>query len=105
MSRNTALMTMVVAALVFSTLAADAHDSWISRGGYRNPAGEWCCGATDCFSLSGEEVVITSAGYMLRALNEVVPFNEVQPSPDGAFWRCRRADGTRRCFFAPPTSS
>src|SRR5258708_778983 len=37
MSRNTALMTMVVAALVSSILAADAHDSWISRGGYRNP--------------------------------------------------------------------
>jgi hypothetical protein len=48
MSRNTAVMTMVVAGLVSSILAADAHDSWISRGGYRNPAGEWCCGATDC---------------------------------------------------------
>jgi|SRR5205814_5569620 len=99
--------SLLFAALMLLAINSPAlpHDNWINKGGYRNTAGEWCCGATDCFSLSGEEVVITSAGYMLRALNEVVPFNEVQPSPDGAFWRCKRADGTRRCFFAPPTSS
>ena len=47
-SRNTALMTIVVTGLVSGILAAYAHDSWISRGGYRNAAGEWCCGAIDC---------------------------------------------------------
>jgi hypothetical protein len=31
-----------------------------------------------------------------------VPFNEAQPSPDGEYWRCKRPDGSRRCFFAPP---
>ena len=34
-----------------------------------------------------------------------VPFNEAQPSPDGEFWRCKRPDGTRRCFFAPPPAT
>ncbi len=64
MSRDTALMTMVVAGLVSGIVAADAHDSWISRGGYRNPAGEWCCGATDC--EAHEEIATTGAGPPLR---------------------------------------
>jgi len=42
-------------------------------------------------------------GYRLFGA-ETVPFNEAQPSPDGAYWRCRRNDGSRRCFFAPPQS-
>jgi hypothetical protein len=36
---------------------------------------------------------------------ETVPFAETQPSPDGAYWRCKRPDGSRRCFFAPMPSS
>ena len=75
---------------------------WINRGGYRNVAGEWCCGEGDCVVVPGENVSVTTNGYMLRELGELVPFNEAQPSPDGAFWRCRRHDGSRRCFFAPP---
>jgi hypothetical protein len=34
-----------------------------------------------------------------------VPFGEAQPSPDGEFWRCRRPNGSRRCFFGPPPST
>jgi hypothetical protein len=83
-----------------------AHDSWINRGAYRNTAGEWCCGAGDCFPVAAEKVSVNGAGYVLREYNnELVPFSESQPSPDGAFWRCKRADGTRRCFFAPPPST
>ncbi len=36
---------------------------------------------------------------------EVVPFSEAQPSPDGAYWRCKRPDGSRRYFFAPPPNT
>ena len=42
-------------------------------------------------------------GYILKEYDdELVPFSEAQPSPDGACRRCKRADGSRRCFFAPP---
>ena len=34
-------------------------------------------------------------------INEVVPYSHSLPSPDGAYWRCKRPDGTYRCFFAP----
>jgi hypothetical protein len=39
------------------------------------------------------------------SMYESVPFAEAQPSPDGEFWRCKRPDGSRRCFFAPPPST
>ena len=78
-----------------------AHDSWISRGGLRNGAGEWCCGEGDCFVIPGSQIASTGTGYRLSN-GEMVPYSEAQPSPDGAFWRCKRPDGSRRCFFAPP---
>ena len=53
---------------------------------------------------SGEIVGMTGDGYLLFE-SEKVPFTEAQPSPDGAFWRCKRPDGSRRCFFAPPPRS
>jgi hypothetical protein len=92
--------------LVFTAFAftpAVAHDSWISRGGHRNAAGEWCCGEGDCSIIHSDQVSTGPTGYRLYN-SELVPYSEAQPSPDGAFWRCKRPDGTRRCFFAPPPS-
>jgi hypothetical protein len=103
--RSIALVGLVGALLAIGPLAS-AHDSWINRGGFRNAAGEWCCGAGDCFTIPSEKVSVNGIGYILREYgNELVPFNEAQPSPDGAYWRCKRADGSRRCFFAPPPST
>src|SRR5262249_27665882 len=87
-----------------------AHDSWISRGLFRNANGEFCCGQVDCFVIPKERVVMTGEGYVIiqgslagmgPVQHEAIPFSEAQPSPDGEFWRCRRPDGSRRCFFAP----
>jgi hypothetical protein len=99
------LVAFILAQLVVlpAVSPASAHDSWISRGGHRNAAGEWCCGEGDCFVVPTPSVGITTQGYSLFGI-ETVPFNEAQPSPDGAYWRCKRPDGTRRCFFAPPHS-
>jgi hypothetical protein len=91
---------------VTATLSlAYAHGSgeWIQRGGYRNAAGELCCGERDCVAISGEEISVTAAGYFVRSTHETVPFGEVLPSPDGNFWRCHWG-GKRKCFFAPPPS-
>lgn len=81
-----------------------AHDSWISRGGYRNAAGEWCCGDNDCVALSKDDVIAGPNGWQIKSIRETVPYSEGAPSPDGKFWRCKRPDGSRRCFFAPPQS-
>jgi len=105
MSRTFARSLLALLPAYFVASVALAHDqaSWILKGGLRNAAGEWCCGEGDCFVIPSEQVSVSSNGYRLYGL-ETVPFNEVQPSPDGVYWRCKRPDGTRRCFFAPPQS-
>ncbi len=104
---------LVLFALLLTTSLAFAHDSWISSGGHRNAAGEWCCGEGDCFAIPADSVEYGLGqlaskdgspavwGYKLHGV-EFVPESEAMPSPDGKFWRCQRPDGTRRCFFAPP---
>lgn len=105
MSRTFARLLLVLIPAYFVASLALAHDqaSWILRGGLKNAAGEWCCGEGDCFAIPSEQVSVSRTGYRLYGL-ETVPFNEAQPSPDGVYWRCKRPDGTRRCFFAPPAS-
>ena len=117
--RNLMFGSLARFALVFAGLAfvipdTLAHDSWISRGDHRNAAGEWCCGEGDCFVVPKERVMMTGDGYVIilgplagigPSMYEAVPFSEAQPSPDGEFWRCKRPDGSRRCFFAPPPST
>ena len=116
----------LAAALLYSAVqwctGALAHNSWISRGGYNGKgqaAGEWCCGEGDCGVLVAGEVHATAEGYEVDAafqigsgagaiterVREIVPYSEAQPSPDGAYWRCKRPNGSRRCFFAPPPST
>ena len=96
------LLAAVLVAATRSLATAHGPAEWIQRGGFRNAAGELCCGERDCAEISGDDVSITGAGYFVRSIRETVPFSEAQPSPDGAYWRCKRPDGTRRCFFAPP---
>jgi hypothetical protein len=97
---------VLVALATLATLwPARAHDDWISRGQYRNGAGEWCCGEGDCFVQQAVQTVsLPAPGYRLPG-GEFIPQAEAQPSPDGRFWRCQRPDGSRRCFFAPPPST
>ena len=103
----------VVSAILLFASDVIAHDSWISRGAHRNTAGEWCCGDGDCFVVAPERIVVTAGGYAIVGQTagvgdsiplEVIPFSEAQPSQDGQFWRCKRPDGSRRCFFAPPNT-
>jgi hypothetical protein len=83
------------------TGGASGHDHWINHGGYRSPQdGSLCCGEGDCFLVAEDGVRLTLAGYVLQN-GEVVPFAEALLSEDGRYWRCRKPNGSRRCFFAP----
>ncbi len=104
-------LTIVV--LMAIPCQAMSHDLWINHGGFRNGVGKLCCGEGDCFVIAPERVVITAGGYAIVGQTagadgsvplEIVPFSEAQPSQDGQFWRCKRPDGSRRCFFAPPST-
>lgn len=100
------LLAMILVILAFSALPARAHDFWINHSGYKGPDGTHCCGQNDCKMVLEADVKIGSGGYVLRTFNnEFVPFSEAQQSEDGDFWRCRKSDGSRRCFFAPQQGS
>jgi hypothetical protein len=103
-----------------TALPAIPHDLWIGNHSLRNAAGESCCGLGDCGVLENPDkaVHVTASGYAVHGwfdidylgnherdrVDETVPFGEAQPSPDGSYWRCKRLDGSRRCFFAPVPS-
>lgn len=100
------LFRSLVLTAVFVVVAPTsfAHDHWINAGGFRAPAGnEWCCSERDCFAIPAELVKPNGIGYELMQPHEIVPYKEVLPSQDGQYWRCQRPDGSRRCFFAPPS--
>jgi hypothetical protein len=100
------LLTAAAAALIAGgALAHDQHGNpnWIANGRFISPIdGQHCCGVHDCFVLSDDDVKEVAGGVLVVSMNEVVPFKEVQISKDGRYWRCKKADGSRRCFFAPP---
>ena len=94
--------TLATLSLTSFTSVTYAHESWISRGGFRGPAnGEWCCGASDCAVVPASAVKVGGEGFELTPMKETVPYKEALPSVDGQYWRCHRPNGTRRCFFAP----
>lgn len=92
-------VTAFIAALLLllNAVGAFAHDSWISRGAFKNSAGEWCCGDYDCKSY--QRATSTAKGWMIDG--ELVPYDEAMPlvPPDGQLTICRRPDGSRRCVF------
>jgi hypothetical protein len=92
----------VLAMTALATPFAFAHDSWISRGAYKNSVGEWCCGDNDCESPSA--IATNGRGWVING-GEFVPYEEATPSPDGKLWICRRPDKARRCVFGPPPNS
>jgi hypothetical protein len=94
------LSAVVVVATVLSG-AVLAHDHWINSGAYRSPLDQSrCCGDNDCFVVIETDVRVDGGAYIL-ATGERIPAKEALVSEDGQYWRCKRPDGSRRCFFAP----
>ena len=87
MLRRTAWATTVILGIVAIPLVGHGHDSWINKGGYRNAAGEWCCGDYDC--ESPEQIARSGLGWVINDI-EFVPYNEAAPNPDGKVWIRRR---------------
>ena len=111
-----ARLLLALASLVMLHRSHSAHDSWISRGGHRNAAGEWCCGEGDCAMMDPKSVTLTSSGYALSGwgtiegnghrefYDERVPEPEAQPSPDGGL-ALQAAGWHPALFLAPPPAT
>src|ERR1043166_6431268 len=84
-------LACVTALMTLSLAQAHGPAEWIQRGGYKNAAGELCCGERDCFELTDADVKITAAGYFVVSTKETNPFSEATPSPTGTSRRRRRA--------------
>lgn len=99
------LASLVLCFSVSTLVSATGHESWISKGKFKNGANEWCCGDIDCVVIPESRVHPNGVGYdLILDRTETVPYPEVLPSQDGQYWRCHRSDGSRRCFFAPQPS-
>jgi hypothetical protein len=110
--RSLAALLRSIVLLMLAIGVALAHDrhgqpNWIARGSYYSPVdGSHCCGVNDCFQLHEDDVDQYGNGdVFIRSLSELVPAREVQWSKDGNYWRCKKHDGSRRCFFAPPPAT
>lgn len=96
-----ALTTLLAVFLLAAPARGHGDADWINQSGYRNVAGQLCCGERDCKVVTGvKHVTLPAPGYRLPS-GEFVPESETLPSPDGQFWRCEWG-GSRKCFFAPP---
>lgn len=97
------LIIIYLSVVIGGVVIAHGESDWIRKGGYQNKKGESCCGHNDCFRVDPNQVDVMRDGYLLWSV-EFVPYGEVMASRDGSYWRCRKPDGSRRCFFAPPPS-
>ena len=101
-------MRYLVAAAALLSMCAFAlghgEGQWIQDGKYRNAVGDLCCGERDCSEVADDDIKVTAGGYLIKSLDETVPFHEATPSPNGKYWRCYWG-GKRKCFFAPPSST
>ena len=109
--------------LIAMTAPATAHD-WYT-GAHDPRTGSRCCGGQDCAVLKIETGVIeaVSEGYRLRlsleqareinpnrhvSVDTVIPWNRVQPSPDGNWHVCLppypmpHMSADIYCFWEPP---
>lgn len=108
------LAGLAVAALYLAwTYPALSHEATSIAGqplGWKYPYN--CCSDNDCRPVtSGPNGVVreTTAGYVIAASNEVIPYSDprVKQSPDGEFHWCSVAgldDSRTLCLFVPPRS-
>ena len=125
MSRNLVRSLLVLVLSLFSS-AALAHDVWISRGSLQKSRRRMVLRRRGlrrrlarCRESRHRRLFAARPGHLRQGVtgnaadgptrqenvNEVVPYSQSLPSPDGAYWRCKRPDGSPRCFFAPPPGS
>lgn len=63
-----------------------AHDQWANG----DPIPAWikqaCCGVADAHILGPDDYRIDAAGFHIKGINMVVPFDRILPSQDGKVW-------------------
>lgn len=77
------------------------------------PAGahDWypleCCSNRDCHPAEPGEIKVEAEGLRIVPTDELIPWSEVRPSPDGRMHRCSsggKPEGRTICIFAGAAS-
>lgn len=85
-------MKHTLAALALLALVASparAHDIWADGSPVSPKTKAQCCGDSEEHVLRPDQVHPVKGGYMLDGWPDLVPYDQVTPSPDGvirAFW-------------------
>lgn len=101
---------LVASIFLLAPLPVVAHEFW-GNGQRVDPITKHlCCGDADHFELVSEQIAYLPNGYRVRGhfvtregligIDETIPSDHAQPSPDGKF-HINLIDGRIRCFFAP----
>jgi hypothetical protein len=102
----TSLIRFALALVVFVLAGFAIATAHPAPSGWNYPP--HCCHNQDCVQISDDAVMATQGGWGVKATGEVIPYDAVQPSPDGSFHRCspRFADtheiDRTICLFVPP---
>jgi hypothetical protein len=94
---------LVVLLILMGGIAwAHGDAKWIGDGGYKNGAGELCCGERDCHPILPQAVRMIGGEYhvTLGAATYVLTEREAQDSIDERYWVCIWG-GAVKCFFRP----
>lgn len=106
LARTATLAFLVVLAFILVFFAWPARGHTVAAMKYPSQ----CCGGAethgDCAPLEGVGVVTRHFdGWFIQETGETIPFGNTRPSDDLRFHRCKKADNTTRCFFAPESGT
>lgn len=92
------LLVLSIAILATPARGHEAPSGW--------PYPSECCSGHDCYPISGDEIEATPVGWLIKATNELIEYNDpkVKPSGDAQYRRCSaqgKRDGRTICLFIP----
>ena len=78
---------LIAAALAVIVAApAAAHDEWADGRPVPPAVRSGCCGKGDAHWLKPDQVHPVKGGYMFDGWPDLIPYDRVEPSPDGEIW-------------------
>lgn len=100
------MRNVLITTLLFAAIPAFAHDAPPSKS---QPLGwtydQACCSINDCHPLASDSVFETPKGYVIKATQELIPYNDrrIHRSKDELYHQCENkyVSGESLCLYVP----
>ena len=79
-------MSALLALAVLVAQPAWPHDEWADGRPIPPEIRKGCCGKGDAHWLRADQVHAVKGGYLFEGWPDVIPYDRVEPSPDGEIW-------------------